>query len=282
MNTENTTRVLPPLSSSPTSKMEPSTRVILWTAPRCLSSVFERSIRELIKVKVFFEPHLGAFRYGPERKNSYDLDDTLLQKFSLHTYDHIEQILLADYEGFDAVFAKDMTYFVPQERYSRFIEGEFSNFKHTFLIRNPQKSVPSRWRACNRSGFDFVKEASSFSRLYELYELVSSKGGKTTIIDADDLLENPEYFMEYYCLETGLPYHRKMLTWSPGVVEDWAEFKHYKDWHWKAMHSSGFERTTAKESFSAESFPSSVLQEIQEAMPYYEAMYKKRHKQIST
>ena len=257
--------------------MEPSTRVILWTAPRCLSSVFERSIRELTEVKVLFEPHLGAFRYGPERKNSYDLDDSLLQKFSLYTYDHIEQILLADYEGFGAVFAKDMAYFAPRERYSRFIEGKLSSFKHTFLIRNPRKSVPSRWRACNRSGFDFVGEAGSYSRLCELYELVSSKGGKTVVIDADDLMRNPEYYMEYYCLETGLPYHRKMLTWSPGVVEDWTEFKHYKAWHWKAMYSSGFESKATEDGFSAESFPPSVLQEIEEAMPHYEAMYEKRH-----
>ena len=43
-------------------------RVVLWSAPRCMSSVFERSIRELQDVKVIYEPHQQAYYYGPERK----------------------------------------------------------------------------------------------------------------------------------------------------------------------------------------------------------------------
>ena len=49
-----------------------------------------------------------------------------------------------------------MAAYVPKEQFSKFTEGRFTDFKHTFLIRKPQKSVLSTWKACLRSGFDFI------------------------------------------------------------------------------------------------------------------------------
>ena len=43
----------------------PLTRVFLWTAPRCLSTVSERSVRELDGVKVLHEPYNSAYREIP-------------------------------------------------------------------------------------------------------------------------------------------------------------------------------------------------------------------------
>ena len=79
--------------------------------------------------------------------------------------------------------------------------------------------------------------------------------------------------MQQYCQETGLPYSERMLTWSPGIVQDWAEFEYCKDWHWNAMYSSGFNKDIKKETQS-EALPLIVEEEIQKAMPYYEAMHK--------
>ena len=39
----------------------PPTRVLLWSAPRSMSTAFERSIRELDGVKVIHQPHSMAY-----------------------------------------------------------------------------------------------------------------------------------------------------------------------------------------------------------------------------
>ena len=71
--------------------MEPPSRVILWAAPRCLSSAFERSVRELKGVKVVYEPHRETFYHGPERRypKLYSL------KYASNTYDSADERLTA-------------------------------------------------------------------------------------------------------------------------------------------------------------------------------------------
>ncbi len=267
--------------------MKPQSRVILWTAMRCCSSAFERSIRELQGVKSLYEPHLTSFYYGPERQNEFLTDEDLLSN-SLHTYDYTDQILLADYEGCNAVFAKEMAFYIPKERFARYIEGDFVNFKHSFLIRDPRKSILSEWKAIVRSGLDYTstRDASGSGvkghvKLYELLDFIRSTGREVTVIDAADLLKNPEYIMQVYCRQTGLPYDKKMLTWTPGEVEDWAtkNKRFYKEWHWNAMYSSGFgklapPRDTSQLPSIPEIIPAIVKEDIQKSIPYYEAMHK--------
>ena len=86
--------------------MEPPTRAILWTAPRCLSSAIERSVRELRGVKVLYEPHHDAFYYGPERR--YPERFIYDSKYASHTYDSADEKMTADYDGCSAVFVKNM------------------------------------------------------------------------------------------------------------------------------------------------------------------------------
>ena len=50
--------------------------------------------------------------------------------------------------------------------------------------------------------------------LYELYDCARSMGREVTIVDADDLLSDPEGIMKKYCAETGLTYDIVMVTWS--------------------------------------------------------------------
>ena len=166
-----------------------------------------------------------------------------------------------------------------------YIEGDFVNFKHSFLIRDPRKSIPSEWKAIVRSGFDYTRDGfgsgvKGFAKLYELFDFIRSTGREVTVIDAADLLKNPEYIMQVYCRQTGLPYDKKMLTWTPGKVEDWAtKYKNYKEWHWNAMYSSGFgklapPRDTSQLPSIPEIIPAIVKENIQKSIPYYEAMHK--------
>ena len=78
-------------------------RVVLWTAPRCVSCAFERSIRTLNNSKVFSEPFSNPYYFGPEKQMmrfaSLPVDPDA-------TYEATVKMLLAHYPGKDVVFPK--------------------------------------------------------------------------------------------------------------------------------------------------------------------------------
>lgn len=117
--------------------MDQITRVFLWTAPRSMSTAFEISISTLHGVKVFHEPY-GAPYYrkpltsiAPVPSNSY-------------SYKEANKLVLGDYPGKTAVFVKDFPY---QIEFETFLDESMKGFKHSFLIRNPQRAVLSNYRA---------------------------------------------------------------------------------------------------------------------------------------
>ena len=84
-------------------------RILLWTAPRCVSTAFERSIMNLKKSKTFHEPYSQAFYFGPEKQSArYAAQETKQQA----TYRSISKMLQKEYEDRDFVFSKEMAYCV--------------------------------------------------------------------------------------------------------------------------------------------------------------------------
>ena len=256
-------------------QLQPSRRVLLWSSPRSLSTAFERSIRELDSVKVFNEPHLRAYYYGPDRRsgsthhpNQSELDDNA-------TYEAAAAKLLGEYDGYEAIFAKELAYYI-EGKYDKYVKGGFAHFKHTFLIRHPLKSIPSLIRASERCGLTSPLNDIGIKQLYKFYRVVQqTTEPHPLIIDADDLLEHPKAIMEHYCQETGLNFDEKMLTWQPGEIQDWSSYKYYKEFFGTVMASSGFLKPRSNLITVAEL--SKEAQDVyREILPFYEAMHRER------
>ena len=260
------------------SSSKPLKRVLLWASARTLSSVFARSIRELPSVKVIFEPSGGAF-YGGPGKRTEESDPKKNLTGDPRAFDDEYQVindrLFAPYDGYEAVFIKDMAYFV-EGRYEDYIQGQFANFKHTFLIRHPRKVAISKYKGCQETGFPFTYPG--VRQLYELYQVVQQIDPTPLVLDADDLLKNPKEMMQLYCSSTGLPFTEDMLTWEPGDVEEWNHGRKYDVWHRTAMYSSGFIKPKPSAPESLSEYPKIVEECIQESLPYYEALYQVRTK----
>ena len=260
--------------------MNPRLRVILWSALRCMSSVFERSIRELKSVKVVYEPHQLAYHYGPEKAK--DITDPALSEIDLATanFQSADETLLQPYHdaGYTALFAKNHAYTV-EGRYQHYTEGRFAQFKHTFLIRHPRKSIPSFVKMYEQSGFPLTPDKNGLKQLHDLFKIVQqSIDPNPIVIDADDLLMNPRYIMEHYCSAVGLPFEESMLTWTPGVVKDWTVNAPYyrQEWHGTAMMSSGFMKP--KETQPEVKLSEEVEVAIKTALPFYDYMHGYRMK----
>ena len=80
-------------------------KVFLWTAPRCISTAFERAMREVKNSKVFHEPYKKAYNFGPERISKRYLERPPNEEFS---YKNTSNGFKGDYSNLDLVFYKDM------------------------------------------------------------------------------------------------------------------------------------------------------------------------------
>ena len=252
-------------------------RVMLWTAPRCVSSAFERSIRTLNNSKVFSEPFNNPYYFGPERQTmrfaSLPIDPNA-------TYEATLQMLLAHYPSKELVFSKDMAYSIESRVSDLFSQG-LDKFTHTFLIRSAEKSIYSLYRKSNQlsdSYGDFDPKEAGFQELYDLYHYVQNKMGYSpVVVDADDLLNDPDGMMKAYCNAIGIQYEENMTTWEPGPVPGWTESPWAMEWYAEVMQSNGFiRRNKTAEPTLPQDLPDVVSKCIMECQPLYEALYSVR------
>ncbi|KUI64833.1 hypothetical protein VM1G_00450 [Cytospora mali] len=145
-------------------------------------------------------------------------------------------------------------------------------FHWTFLIRHPRKSIPSYYRCTippldDVTGFhDFMPSETGYDELRRLFDYLLSQGiigpakaGETTpvdealntddnkgpkcsitVIDADDLLVNPETILKVYAEEVGIDYKPSMLEWSDEENQQHAAkaFEKWYGFHHDAIESS--------------------------------------------
>lgn len=139
-------------------------------------------------------------------------------------------------------------------------------FHFTFLIRHPSRSIPSYYRCTippldEVTGFyDLYTSEAGYDELRRVFEFLRSEGlvgprfastneerkkdeVRITIIDADDLLDNPEGIVKAYCNEVGLDYDPKMLNWD--TEEDHARAKAAFE-KWRGFHNDAIESTSLK------------------------------------
>jgi hypothetical protein len=153
-------------------------------------------------------------------------------------------------------------------------------FHFTFLIRHPRSSIPSYYRCCvppldavtgfydflpNEAGYDELRRVFDFLRAQNIVgpsmpgEPVEEDQVSITVVDADDLLDDPHGIIEAYCKEIGLDYTPQMLDWSSETDQKQAvdAFEKWQGFHNDAIDSSSLKpRSHAQVSWP---FPSSTL-----------------------
>ena len=254
-------------------------RVILWTTPRSLSSVFYRSISTLSYSKCWFELLAGPYYFGPipDRQCSNFEPNFVPDGLECEpTYAVVEALLLKEYPRVDLVFSKEMAFCLPEPMRQEILEADII---HTFLIREPERAVYSHYKVIagaknylGYDGLDIQETLLSYRELLKLYNLVKEHLGRPpVVINAADLQAYPDELMKNYCDTVGIRYEPHMTTWEPCPVpgpDIWVEY------HRELKASSGFIRIKPEDQkpVPLEQLPKEVVQCIDECCPSYEAM----------
>ncbi|KAF5970962.1 hypothetical protein FCOIX_10086 [Fusarium coicis] len=255
------------------------------THPRACSTAFERVFmarRDILES--VHEPFGDAFYYGPEILSDRFRNETATREqsgFSQKTYkDVLNEVMDAGKDG-KRIFIKDMAYYLmaPDNKPTKVApslgEEEPGNptvlplevlkqFQFTFLIRHPRRAIPSYYRCTvppldEVTGFyDFMPNEAGYKELVRFFDFLIKENivdkDNLVVIDADDLLDNPEKTIRLYCEKTGIDFKPEMLEWND---EDCnyatIAFQKWNGWHNDAIKSSALRPRTHHQTMTTES-----------------------------
>jgi hypothetical protein len=204
-------------------------RIAMWSGPRNLSTAMMRSFGSRADTFVSDEPFYGCFLHDSRA-------DHPTREEVIAAMDCDWQSVMASLRG----PTPDRAPIWYQKHMWHHMVGpighdDFAGFTHAFLIREPERMIASYLRKRESARF----EDFGLERQAEFFEREADRlGHAPPVIDAGDVLANPQAVLSKLCGALGIPWDKAMLAWEPGprpTDGPWAP-------HWYAAveASSGF------------------------------------------
>lgn len=182
-----------------------SIRIAMWSGPRNISTAMMRAWGSRADTVVMDEPFYAA--YLAATGLDHPMRDAVI---AAHPTDW-EAIArdCATREGAPIVYQKHMC----QHMIAGAPLGWMAGVRHAFLIRPPAEvaaSFRARWEGMRPEDLGFARQAELFERVREL------TGAVPPVIEARDVLDDPEGMLRALCAALGVAFDRAMLSWAPG------------------------------------------------------------------
>jgi hypothetical protein len=203
--------------------------IAMWSGPRNLSTAMMRSFGSRSDTFVSDEPFYGAFL--KDSGAGHPMRDEIIGAMDCDWPSLMRSLGGPAPDGSSVWYQKHMWHhMVGPIGYQ-----DFTGFTHAFLIREPERMIASYLRKRESAAF----EDFGLERQAEFFERESDRlGHAPPVVDAGDILANPEAVLSELCETLGIPWDKAMLAWEPGPRSTdgpWAP-------HWYATveASSGF------------------------------------------
>jgi hypothetical protein len=211
-------------------KSEP-VHIAMWSGPRNISTAMMRSWGNRPDTFVCDEPFYAHYlqttgRDHPGAAEVITNGETDWRKVVERLTGHVP-------DGKGIFFQKQMTHHLVPE----IDRGWLRSVTNCFLIRDPAEVIVSYLK----KNSDAALEDLGFVQQQEIFEWVRLQSGAVPpVIDARDVLENPEKILRLLCNAMGVEFLDAMLSWPPGLRETdgiWA-----KHWYGEVATSTGFRK----------------------------------------
>ena len=264
-------------------RTEPGKRVMLWGPPRSLSTAVERALVEHPDIQVIHEPFGVPHYWSSEAASSRNASESR----KADTFAMVAKRLWHNplNAGKVHLFSKNLSYyFAPHclPTMHTMLGGDYSRVVHSFIIRHPAKAIASLYyKSCidnEKTGYThFDRAEAGYTAMRDILAHVEQQPGcpPVVIIDADDMLEDPEGIVSAYCEAVGLPFKPSMLSWTPGPCKELES--PWTGWTDDVLASSGItKRPKRSMPPNVDTLPQDVRETIAEAMPIYVDMFARR------
>lgn len=229
----------------------------LWCVIRSRSTAFERMMEQRGDHRCHHEPFGDVWYNGeephcpPNRVQNPTPGLTIASRLAE---------VLADADE-SPVFFKDMSEYVLHLADDDFL----GRFEHSFLIRDPARTVPSifdKWP-------DFALSETGFAEQHELFDRVTAlRGSPPPVIDAEDLMADTPGLVAAWCRAVDIDFRPEALEWE-------AEVRDYSWYDGGAWHDN-LRTSTGLVAPDTDYLPVEADQRMVDAyeacLPHYEAM----------
>lgn len=241
----------------PTSQM----RIAMWSGPRNISTAMMRSWANRADTVVVDEPFY-AF-YLKQTGKDHPGADEIIAKGEIDWRKVVERLTGPIPNGKRIFFQKQMTHHQLPEVDRRWL-GAVTN---CFLIRNPAEVITSYIKKND----DPTLEDLGFVQQVEIFDWVRRHTNqRAPIIDAREVLLDPERILSLLCQTVGVDFDGAMLSWAPGLRETdgvWA-----KHWYGEVARSTSFQPYQPKN----ESVPERLRKIHDRCLECYDLLYAER------
>ncbi len=237
--------------------MDPSgcLRINSWSGPRNVSTALMRSFGRRSDTTVVDEPLYGAYLATtgaphPGRDELVEILETDAQKV-------IDEVILGPCDS-DVLFLKQMVHHLTPDLDLAFLDRGV----HVLLIRDPAEVISSLVHQLPEPTARDV----GLDRQVELFRDVRSRGQDPPVIDARQLLLDPEHVLRQLCERIGLAWDPAMLSWPAGPHPAdgvWAKY-----WYDNVQRSTGFEPYRPK----ATDVPDQCRELLEESRSHYDEL----------
>jgi hypothetical protein len=232
-------------------------RIAMWSGPRNLSTAMMRSFGSRSDTYVSDEPFYGCFLKSTGA--DHPMRDEVIAAADCDCASVIDSLRGQTPEGQPIWYQKHMWHhMVGPIGYE-----DFDGFTHAFLIREPERMIASYLRKRESAAI----EDFGLERQAEFFEREADRlGHAPPVIDANDVLANPEGVLSKLCAALEIPWDRAMLAWEPGrraTDGPWAPH-----WYGAVEASTGF---GPPETDPAE-LPEEARRLAEQCRPYYDRL----------
>jgi hypothetical protein len=182
-------------------------RIAMWSGPRNLSTAMMRSFGNRADTFVSDEPFYGAFlkTSGADHPMSAEV----IAAMDCDWRSVMRSLAGPAPDGAPVWYQKHMWHHMA----GPIGYDDFAGFTHAFLIREPERMIASYLRKRESAVF----EDFGLERQADFFEREADRLGRPPpVIDANDVLDNPERILSALCDRLGIGWDPAMLRWPAG------------------------------------------------------------------
>ena len=237
--------------------------IAMWSGPRNLSTAMMRSFENRKDTVVLDEPFYA--HYLSVTKLNHPGRDEILDFQSTNWNEVVEKCTNTSFHEKNLCYQKHMA----QHNLQGFDISWIKDVQNCILIRDPKCVIASYGKKLpieDKRHLGYIQQA-------EIIEFLEKERGITPpIIDADDILKNPESMMKKLCNVLDIDFYKSMLRWPAGARDSDGVWGAY--WYEGVYESTGFKPYTKKEV----DLNQKLNDVYEKCKKHYDSFYKKRIK----
>ena len=231
-------------------------RIACWSGPRNISTALMRSWSSRNDTFVSDEPFY-AF-YLKETGLKHPMAKEIIAHYP-NTYEEVINSINKEIpESKKIWYQKHMAHHLINLENIEWIE----DFHNCFLIRHPKDVISSYIR---KNKLNNINELG-YPQQYALIQYLQKIRKNILVIDASDLLNNPEIILNHWCNHLNILFDKKMLHWNEGFYSTdgiWGEH-----WYNNIIKTTKFEKFQNK----SKNIPKEYYSIYDEALGYYKKL----------